>query len=310
MSTPSTPTPKNSTNVRPFALRALGIGLRGLNLVSREAATRACMELFTRPRGRRGEPRLRAPFSSESRFTLDAGSQRLAAWAWGDGPLVLLLHGWDGRAAQMSSFVEPLVDAGYAVLAVDAPAHGASAGRQTNMLEWSLALRAIARRFLGLAGIVAHSAGCVATAHALRRGLNVERVVFVSPPEAIPEYSRQLIAALGLPATLHDEMWTRWEAKLGIQRGDFSVLAGAAEQRAPLLLLHDRDDREAPFPTSERLAQTWPGARLLATEGLGHSRIRRVQAAVDAATAFIAQADGGTERGRPRIDEALVALER
>ena len=61
-------------------------------------------------------------------------------------PPVLLLHGWDGRAAQMISFVEPLVDAGYAVLAVDAPAHGASAGRQTNMLEWSLALRAIARR--------------------------------------------------------------------------------------------------------------------------------------------------------------------
>jgi pimeloyl-ACP methyl ester carboxylesterase len=36
------------------------------------------------------------------------------------------------------------------------------------------------------------------------------------------------------------------------------------------LLLHDRYDAVTHFGESEKLAAAWPGARLVATEGLGH----------------------------------------
>ena len=52
----------------------------------------------------------------------------LAVTTWGDGPAVLLMHGWGGARAQMTGFVDPLLAAGYRVVAYDQPAHGESNG--------------------------------------------------------------------------------------------------------------------------------------------------------------------------------------
>ena len=50
----------------------------------------------------------------------------MKAWSWGNGPTVLLVHGWNGRATQLGGFVEPLVARGYRVVAFDAFGHGES----------------------------------------------------------------------------------------------------------------------------------------------------------------------------------------
>ena len=41
----------------------------------------------------------------------------------------------------------------------------------------------------------------------------------------------------------------------------------------PTLLVHDRDDRTAPFAGAERFAGAIAGARLVASSGLGHRRV-------------------------------------
>ncbi|MDT1028360.1 alpha/beta hydrolase, partial [Pseudomonas paraeruginosa] len=64
--------------------------------------------------------------ASSARVTLRFG---LSAWRWGEGPAVLLLHGWGGRPTQFAHLSEQLVGAGYCVFALDAPAHGRSPGR-------------------------------------------------------------------------------------------------------------------------------------------------------------------------------------
>jgi len=52
------------------------------------------------------------------RVPFDGGE--LAVTAWGSsGPTVLLMHGWGGARAQMTGFVDPLLFAGYRVVAYD-----------------------------------------------------------------------------------------------------------------------------------------------------------------------------------------------
>jgi len=41
----------------------------------------------------------------------------------------------------------------------------------------------------------------------------------------------------------------------------------------PLLVIHDKDDPETRHADSERIATSWPGARLIIATGLGHRRI-------------------------------------
>jgi pimeloyl-ACP methyl ester carboxylesterase len=55
----------------------------------------------------------------------------------------------------------------------------------------------------------------------------------------------------------------------------------------PLLVVHDQKDRITPFDGSSALVQHWPGARLMATEGLGHGRILSEPAVIDAIVRFV-----------------------
>ena len=53
----------------------------------------------------------------------------LIAWRWGQGPVVLLVHGFEGNRAQFASFVEALVELGFTAVALDVPTYGESAMR-------------------------------------------------------------------------------------------------------------------------------------------------------------------------------------
>lgn len=68
------------------------------------------------------------------------GRERLRAWSWGQGPTVHLVHGWNGRAAQLGGFVSPLVAAGMRVVAHDSVGHGASSGGASSIVEMADAL--------------------------------------------------------------------------------------------------------------------------------------------------------------------------
>src|SRR5215211_5895674 len=91
----------------------------------------------------------------------------LAVTTWGEAPAVLLMHGWGGARAQMTGFVEPLLAAGYRVVAYDQPAHGESDGRTTNLLEIAPTMDLIAQREGNFHAVIAHSFGTLITSYAL-----------------------------------------------------------------------------------------------------------------------------------------------
>ena len=53
------------------------------------------------------------------------------------------------------------------------------------------------------------------------------------------------------------------------------------------LIVHDRDDREVPYSEAEALSAAWPQAQLLATSGLGHSRVLGDATVVRAISEFL-----------------------
>jgi pimeloyl-ACP methyl ester carboxylesterase len=68
-----------------------------------------------------------------------------------------------------------------------------------------------------------------------------------------------------------------------------------ADAMPPTLVVHDRNDREVGFDQGQAIAEAWPRARLLATEGLGHRRLLRDPAVIGAVTAFVT-GDAGARR--------------
>jgi pimeloyl-ACP methyl ester carboxylesterase len=211
------------------------------------------------------------------------------------GPVVALVHGWGSRAARLAVHVRALLERGFGVVAFDAPGHGESDGTLGSGVQAARALQAVAAD-RPIYGVLAHSLGAAATMIALREGLPLSRAVFISPPGDIATYADHFARLFGLRPDVQAAMMRRTARRLRFAWADLDFAAMAAEMRhVELLLVHDRDDDEVPRRFGERIAAAWPRARLVTTEGLGHHRIARDPAIVDAAATFLAE--GAAHRG-------------
>jgi pimeloyl-ACP methyl ester carboxylesterase len=216
--------------------------------------------------------------------------RHIATWRWGsrDAPLVVLAHGWGGYAAQMRAFVFPLVSAGFQVVAYDQPAHGVSEGRLTGLPDFAEVLAEISWHYGGAHAVVAHSLGAGAAGLALANGkLRFDKVVLVSPPADLVGYSRRFARWHWMPEAVRRAMQSAIEERYGVAWESLEVTRLAPRLRTPALVIHDRDDRMVPWTHGAQVAQVWPGARLMSTDGLGHLRILRDDAVTRAAADFI-----------------------
>jgi len=263
--------------------------LRVLSRTAPRIATRVAADLFMKPRKFRTPPREKALLAGAESLTIRAGETTIQAWRWGSGPVAILAHGWEGRGSQMASFVEPLVAAGRTVIAFDAPGHGRSDGNRSSLPHFAWALRSVAAAVADNApdAIIAHSLGCAATTLALREGLVARRVVFISPPLDPTDYTNRFGDILGLEAEIVDRMRMRIEERFLRKWSDYSLAGTARTMTAPLLVIHDRDDQDTLWSEGAALADLWPGARMMSTEGLGHRRILREPAVIEAAAEFV-----------------------
>jgi len=70
------------------------------------------------------------PPPGASPLTLSHAGLALQGWALGQGPAVLLVHGWEGASGQFAPMALALAARGLRTVAFDLPAHGSSEGKE------------------------------------------------------------------------------------------------------------------------------------------------------------------------------------
>src|SRR5258707_10435484 len=133
----------------------LRTGMRVASSVAPGAATRLARKLFFTPMRARLRDEERAVLARGEVFSLEVGGQRVVGRVWGEGPTLFLMHGWGGHSGQMTPFVDPVVTAGFRVVALDLPGHGESAGSVSSLIHFASALvrgSALFRPVYGLVG--------------------------------------------------------------------------------------------------------------------------------------------------------------
>jgi pimeloyl-ACP methyl ester carboxylesterase len=293
----------NSTIVRfikhgHHAAARTGMGIAAL-VAPRVVLARASERFITPPRFVHSEPEKRLLETGETmRIETDLGT--ITAWRFGDlaQPCVIMSHGWGGRGAQFRAFVPRLVADGYQVIIFDHLGHGFSEGRQAALVHFWRGVEAVwdhaVQRRIDVVGMIGHSLGGAAVASALRRPLQrththapMPRAVLISPPDSLIAYSRMFTRYLGIPERIRAAMQWRFEQRYGVKWQEFELPDSVQNIQAPALFIHDTDDRETRATGSMALARAWPGARFRATHGLGHRRILRDRATIQAAIDFI-----------------------
>lgn len=249
----------------------------------------AWRQWFTPPPRSQESVREQRFLSTAEQFTINYGELPLSAYAWGSGPTVLLMHGWGSRASHFSSFVQPLVEAGFRAVAVDAPAHGRSAGDLSNLFEFSEVVETVAQRLAPVHAIIAHSMGAASAAMAVSRGVVVDRIVLLCPICKLREALHRFVARRNLGDAVEDELVARMDELFGPRVWLDSALDEIAPQLdIPALLFHDPGDTEIPYTDSVETARAWSGSRLITTSGLGHRSLLRDRALIAEAVDFVA----------------------
>ncbi len=266
----------------------LRTGMQVASTLAPGAAARLARKLFFTPRRARLREDERTILARGELFSFEVNGQRVAGHAWGAGPALLLAHGWGGHAGQMTALVDPIVAAGFRAVAIDLPGHGASEGSVSSLVHFASALRRAGSLFGPVRGIAAHSFGAAGAAYAISSGLGVERAVFFAPPFDFESFWLRFRAGVGVTPAVMDRMLRDAEAWLDVRFDAIAPADLAPRMTAPLLILHDPDDREVPFDEGAELARLWPGARLRPTPGLGHLRLLKDAGCVAAAVEFLA----------------------
>lgn len=234
------------------------------------AATR---KLGTRP-PRLPVQGLDAAALSVARQRYDLGWPGNAVWSWGEGPNVVLVHGWGGRGSQMAQLAIEIAKLGYCATIFDVAGHGGSPEPIAKMEYFLRDSEAINARLGDVYAWVGHSVGGLGMMAAHRDGnLTGEKFICIcSPSHPFPPV-RRLKQALGVgPGVI-----SRYQHYLAHQfRTSWDQLKSGwafANAGANLLLCYDEKDRFVDHSEGNRIQSFCPDAKLVKTASFGHTRI-------------------------------------
>ncbi|MFL1464505.1 alpha/beta fold hydrolase [Marinobacter sp. HN1S83] len=267
----ATPT-KAPTNV---GLSATRLALQLYARVSPQKAGRLVNRMAFRPSRLPMPTRYEHLLDNTDSYTqLQHGSRTIPVYSWGQGPVILGVHGWAGAGIQFGAWVDPLVEAGYRVVLFDAPAHGRAQGESTNLYEMAEVIAKVAASVGRVHGILAHSIGCIAVARAITDGLQANYVAMLAPPVSLTAVMENLGRQLGLSPEVLSVHLQLMEERFGASvwdQLDLETLSRSLTQRG--LIVIDDDDTSISPEESQRVAETWDKAEVLRTSGLGHNRL-------------------------------------
>lgn len=205
--------------------------------------------------------------ASAERIALRFG---LSALRWGQGPTVLLMHGWEGRPTQFAALIETLVQAGHTVVSLEGPGHGRSPGEQANVVLFARALLEAAAELPPLRAVIGHSMGGASVLLALQMGLRAEAAVSIAAPAQLLSVLRGFAHRLGLPARARAAFIRQVERDVGMQIARLDVAGYQLE--LPGLVVHATDDALVPPDEAHVIHKAWFDSRLMLLEEGGHQR--------------------------------------
>ncbi|UOQ77642.1 alpha/beta fold hydrolase [Hymenobacter sp. 5516J-16] len=295
MSTSTSPASAPVPAALPSAIRLLQLKFRLLAALSTELAFGAAWKLFTTPRRlpeKKWEP---AALAGARRFEVTINRGQVAAYEWNPAGqrTVLLVHGWEHRASFWGAMARHLAAADFRVVALDVPAHGASAGTRVTLPAYARAVQAVADELGEVYAVVAHSLGGAATAGVPVRfnqtkGGQLPRLVLLAVPGSTSAVAQRFAELLQLPPAVVARMARYVREQHGRDAESFSLIRTG--HRLPVgraMLFHDHDDASIPFAEAQEIAASWPGLDFRPTTGLGHNKIMRDPAVLEQVAEFL-----------------------
>ena len=261
----------STTPMQTFLLKFIGLILNTLGLLNANLASKWALDLFSRPL--KGRYKTIHP-------TLEAAEKRnfyfkkltIISYRWkGEKETVLLAHGWESNSGRWKNTVNSLLKSGYSVVALDAPAHGASGGKSFNAVLYSEFIELVCAEFKPSI-LIGHSVGGMAISFFMKNSEYrfADKIILLGAPSGFSGIFKNYTDLMGFSSKLKRGIEARVVRKFGHPSSYFNTAKFMGEVNCKGLVIHDHNDPVIPYSDAVEIQTAFKNSTLIATNGLGH----------------------------------------
>lgn len=259
--------------MKTFLVKAIGLYLNILSLFSSKYAAKKALNLFSTPiKG--GVTETQSDFlNSAIKDILLYDNLKITTYRWeGNKETILLAHGWESNAARWKKTVKALQQLGYNIIALDAPAHGNSDGKQFNALLYSECINVVVKKF-NPSIFIGHSVGGMAIVfyHHNYKFANIEKMVLLGMPSELKDVFKRYVNMMSYNKRIETQINEIAFERFGKYPKEFSTAKFLENATFSGLIIHDEKDPVIPYNDALLIHEKFKNSTLITTQNLGHS---------------------------------------
>jgi pimeloyl-ACP methyl ester carboxylesterase len=256
--------------------------LNTLTTVSPEKGGEKAFKLFSKPRKGRLTSTNKAFLNSAIWETVEFQNFKIQTYRWvaddsgfstKNGPFstILLAHGWESNSARWKPILAKLLKQGHTVVALDAPAHGATSGKLFIPIEYAACINKVIAHFQPSI-LVGHSVGGYASAYCMAHFTppSVKKLILMATPSNMTQIFDAFLDFLKLSDKTRQAFYDYIKTEYGKPAEAFALEHFADKIKAQGLIIHDENDEIIPHKDAFTIEKAWKTAKVNITQGQGH----------------------------------------
>ena len=254
--------------------KSIGFYINILSYIAPKKAFSLAYKFFSNPRiGKLNSENLPKFLQDSHLEILQEKDFSIQTYLWkGDATVILLTHGWESNAARWEKLLPNLIQTGHTIIALDAPAHGLSSGKEFNVPLYASFIEVVIQKHQPK-HIIGHSMGGIAAIYYqyLHPNHPLEKMVLLGAPSdfsiILDNYLNMLSLNNNIRNAFHDYITDRFQINIS----EFSGKNFIQNSKLQGIIAHDIHDKIVLYSEAEKLASSWKNATFISTTGLGHS---------------------------------------
>lgn len=230
--------------------------------------------LFTQPRaGKIANNKFPKILQNTIKETFQHNEHHFQTYTWeGNETKILLVHGWESNSARWEKTLPYLQKSGSTIIAIDAPAHGQSSGKEFNVPRYTEFIHKAVQKY-NPSIIIGHSLGGAACVYHqyLHPETSIEKMVILGAPSDLKTLIDNYIQMLSLNRKMFTLLEKRYLENFNFKLEDFSGGAFAQHITIEGIIAHDTTDTVVAFEEGQKIASGWKKGKFIKTKDLGHS---------------------------------------
>jgi alpha-beta hydrolase superfamily lysophospholipase len=254
--------------------KLVGFYINFLCYINPNKAIKIVYAIFSQPKkGRLSKNNLPKVLHDSQLETFNHNGYSIQSYVWkGNESVILLAHGWESNASRWEKILPFLKKSGSTIVAIDAPAHGLSSGKEFTVFSYAEFIHVVSEKFKPNI-LIGHSLGGHASLYyqSVYQNHNLKKIVILGSPCDLNVILKNFNATFGFMNKVAKEFENHFYKNFNIKIDDFSGIHFASKIKTKGLVAHDSEDNTVLIDEGKKIANSWKNSVFMETNGIGHS---------------------------------------